>query len=48
SGRPTVVADPEGKVAEIYRRIARRCAVNIAEAQKDMTAKFPSIVVQNT
>jgi ATP-binding protein involved in chromosome partitioning len=48
SGRPTVVADPEGKVAEIYRRIARRCAVKIAEAQKDMTSKFPSIVVQNT
>jgi ATP-binding protein involved in chromosome partitioning len=48
SGRPTVVADPEGKIAEIYRRIARRCAVKIAEAQKDMTSKFPSIVVQNT
>ena len=48
SGRPTVVADPEGSVAEIYRRIARRCAVKIAESQKDMTAKFPNIVVQNT
>jgi len=48
SGRPSVVADPEGKIAEIYRRIARRCAVKIAEAQKDMTSKFPSIVVQNT
>jgi len=48
SGRPTVVADPEGKIAEIYRRIARRCAVKIAEAQKDMTSKFPNIVVQNT
>ncbi|MDX1374095.1 MAG: iron-sulfur cluster carrier protein ApbC [Burkholderiales bacterium] len=48
SGRPSVVADPEGKVAEIYRRVARRCAVKIAEAQKDMTSKFPSIVVQNT
>ncbi len=48
SGRPTVVADPEGKVAEIYRRIARRCAVKVAEAQKDMSSKFPSIVVQNT
>jgi ATP-binding protein involved in chromosome partitioning len=48
SGRPTVVADPEGRVAEIYRRIARRCAVKIAESQKDMTAKFPNIVVQNT
>jgi ATP-binding protein involved in chromosome partitioning len=48
SGRPTVVADPDGKVAEIYRRIARRCAVKIAESQRDMTSKFPNIVVQNT
>jgi ATP-binding protein involved in chromosome partitioning len=48
SGRPTVVADPDGKIAEIYRRIARRCAVKIAESQKDMTSKFPNIVVQNT
>jgi ATP-binding protein involved in chromosome partitioning len=48
SGRPTVVADPDGKVTEIYRRIARRCAVKIAESQRDMTSKFPNIVVQNT
>ena len=48
SGKPTVVSEPDGPVAEIYRRIARRCAVKIAESQRDMTAKFPSIVVQNT
>jgi ATP-binding protein involved in chromosome partitioning len=48
SGRPTVVSDPDGPVAEIYRRIARRCAVKIAELQRDMTSKFPNIVVQNT
>lgn len=48
SGKPTVVSDPEGRSAEIYRRIARRCAVKIAESQKDMTSKFPNIVVQNT
>src|SRR5476649_672774 len=48
SGTPTVVAEPDGPVAEIYRTIARRCAVKIAESQKDMTAKFPNIVVQNT
>jgi len=48
SGKPTVVSDPDGKAAEIYRRIARRCAVKIAESQKDMTSKFPNIVVQNT
>jgi len=48
SGKPTVVSEPDGPVAEIYRRIARRCAVKIAESQRDMTSKFPSIVVQNT
>jgi ATP-binding protein involved in chromosome partitioning len=48
SGRPTVVSDPDGAAAEIYRRIARRCAVKIAESQRDMSSKFPNIVVQNT
>jgi ATP-binding protein involved in chromosome partitioning len=48
SGKPTVVSDPDGKVAAIYKAIARRCAIKIAESQKDMTSKFPSIVVQNT
>ena len=48
SGRPTVVSDPDGHAAAIYKAIARRCAVKIAESQKDMTSKFPNIVVQNT
>ena len=48
SGKPTVVSDPDGPTAETYRRIARRCAVKIAESQRDMTSKFPNIVVQNT
>ena len=48
SGKPTVVSDPDGKLADIYRRIARRAAVKIAESQRDMTSKFPNIVVQNT
>jgi ATP-binding protein involved in chromosome partitioning len=48
SGRPTVVSDPDGEISEIYKRIARRCAVKIAELQRDMTSKFPNIVVQNT
>ncbi|HEX6298206.1 MAG TPA: iron-sulfur cluster carrier protein ApbC, partial [Burkholderiales bacterium] len=42
SGKPTVVSDPDGPLAEIYRRIARRCAVKIAESQRDMSAKFPN------
>jgi ATP-binding protein involved in chromosome partitioning len=48
SGKPSVVADPDGRVAEIYRQIARRVAVKLGELQKDMTSKFPNIVVQNT
>ncbi len=48
SGQPTVVADPNGRSAEIYRQIARRVAVKIAEQQKDHSAAFPKIVVQNT
>ena len=45
SGKPTVVADPDGRTAEIYRAIGRRLAVKIGESAKDMTAKFPNIVV---
>ena len=48
SGKPTVVSEPDGPLAAIYRKIARRAAVKIAESQKDMTARFPNIVVQNT
>ncbi|MGI8895247.1 MAG: iron-sulfur cluster carrier protein ApbC [Casimicrobiaceae bacterium] len=48
SGRPTVVADPDGKVAQIYKEIARKVAISIAQKAGDFSAKFPSIVVQNT
>ncbi len=47
-GQPTVVGAPDSRAAEIYREIARRVAVKIAEKAKDMTNKFPNIVVQNT
>ena len=48
SGKPSVVADPEGAVAETYRAIARKVAIRIADLQRDMSSKFPNIVVQNT
>jgi ATP-binding protein involved in chromosome partitioning len=48
SGKPTVVADPDGRIAAIYKEIARRVAVQIAERQQDHSAVFPKIVVQNT
>src|SRR2546430_1714331 len=48
SGRPTVVADPDGKVTAIYKDIARKTAVTIAQRAEDFSAKFPNIVIQNT
>ena len=48
SGTPTVVADPDGAIALVYKEIARKVAVAIAVKQKDMSSKFPTIVVQNT
>jgi len=48
SGRPTVVADPDGRIAQIYREIARKTAVFVAQKAEDFSAKFPSIVIQNT
>ena len=48
SGRPTVVADPDGPVAQTYRAIARKVAVAVAQKAEDFSSKFPSIVVQNT
>jgi ATP-binding protein involved in chromosome partitioning len=47
SGRPTVVADPDGTVAQLYKDIARRIAIKVAEKARDMSSKFPSIVVKN-
>ncbi|QYF92504.1 iron-sulfur cluster carrier protein ApbC [Massilia sp. PAMC28688] len=47
SGTPTMVAEPDGPVAQIYKEIARKVAVKIAEKAKDMTSKFPSIVIKN-
>src|SRR6188508_1736064 len=48
NGRPTVVADPDGPVAAIYREIARKTAAFVAQRAEDFSARFPSIKVQNT
>lgn len=48
AGRPTVVADPDGAISVIYKTIARRVAIRVASLSKDMSSKFPNIVVQNT
>jgi ATP-binding protein involved in chromosome partitioning len=45
SGRPTVVSDPDGEIAAIYKSVARQVAVKIAQRAKDFSAKFPTISV---
>ena len=45
SGRPTVVADPDGEIAATYKAVARQVAVKIAVKAKDFSAKFPTISV---
>jgi ATP-binding protein involved in chromosome partitioning len=48
SGRPTLIADPDGRIAQIYREIARKTAAKLALKTKDFSTRFPTIVVQNT
>jgi ATP-binding protein involved in chromosome partitioning len=48
SGRPTVVSDPDGEIAAIYKSVARQMAVKIAQRTKDFSSKFPSISISKT
>jgi ATP-binding protein involved in chromosome partitioning len=47
-GKPSVVAEPDGRIAQIYRQIARRMAAKLSLKAKDFTAKFPNIVIQSS
>jgi len=44
-GRPTVVAEPDGEIAAVYKAVARQVAVKIAQKSKDFSARFPTITV---
>ncbi|MBE9609345.1 iron-sulfur cluster carrier protein ApbC [Chitinilyticum piscinae] len=46
SGRPSVIADPDGKAAGIYREIARKVAIKVAEKAQDFSSRFPKIVIK--
>lgn len=48
SGKPTVISQPNSKIANIYKDIARKSAIKIANASLDHSGKFPNIVIQNT
>ncbi len=45
SGEPTVVSDPDGEVAAIYKAVARQVALAIAAKNRDFSSKFPSIKI---
>ena len=45
NGRPTVVADPDGEVAQLYKSVARKVAITVAAKSKDFSAKFPTITI---
>jgi len=48
AGRPSVVSDPDGEIAVIYKTVARQMAVKIAAKAKDFSAKFPTISISKT
>jgi ATP-binding protein involved in chromosome partitioning len=47
AGKPTVVAEPDSRIAMIYREVARRTAARLSLKNKDYAARFPQIVIQN-
>ena len=46
NGRPTVVADPDGDIARLYREIAVRMAAKLSMQATDFTHKMPKIVIK--
>ena len=48
AGRPSVVSDPDGEIAAIYKTMARQVAVKIAAKAKDFSSKFPTISISKT
>ncbi|MBO9329970.1 iron-sulfur cluster carrier protein ApbC [Achromobacter pulmonis] len=46
SGRPSVVFDPDGEVAGLYKSLARQVAVAVAGMDKDYSSRFSSIAIK--
>ena len=47
SGRPTLVAEPEGKVAGLYKAMARQMAAGVSKLPKDYSGKLPGVSVES-
>jgi ATP-binding protein involved in chromosome partitioning len=48
AGRPSVISDPDGEIAAIYKTVARQVAVKISAKAKDFSSKFPTISISKT
>jgi ATP-binding protein involved in chromosome partitioning len=46
SGKPTVVADPDGPLAAVYLELARHTAGQLALRAKDYSHRFPKITIE--
>ena len=47
SGKPTVVAEPDGPVARLYHDIAHKVALQVAALPRDFSAKMPTVVARH-
>ncbi|MGA9335670.1 MAG: iron-sulfur cluster carrier protein ApbC [Rudaea sp.] len=47
-GTPTVAADADGKIAAMYREVARKTAARLSLRARSKSMSFPKIVIQNT
>ncbi|MFM2187159.1 MAG: iron-sulfur cluster carrier protein ApbC [Burkholderiaceae bacterium] len=45
AGRPSVVSDPDGEVAGLYKTVARTVAIKVAAKARDFSSKFPTISI---
>lgn len=46
NGCPTVAADPEGAIAQLYRQIARKAAAQLSLRPRDYSHRFPTISIK--
>jgi len=47
SGTPTVVHEPDGKIAALYKEISLKTAARLAVQSQDFSHHFPNIVIKN-
>ncbi len=48
SGKPTVLAEPDGHIAQLYREIGRKVAGRLSVQARNLNVAFPSIVIDNS